>query len=100
MLVANPAPLSDLPKVIRLVDSIFKREGLNLRLRPYAIMGCGEMKGLVECITDAKSIDHIKKATVKSGGIRVGTMQHIVQRVSLPSSTTYRATCVVIFKYL
>lgn len=59
------------PQVIRLVDNIFKREGLSLRLRPYAIVCCGDMKGLVECVTDAKSIDHIKKATVKSGGIRV-----------------------------
>lgn len=58
-------------KVIRLVDSIFKREGLSLRLRPYSILCCGEMKGLVECVTDAKSIDHIKKSTAKSGGIRV-----------------------------
>lgn len=59
------------PQVIQLVDDVFKREGLSLRLRPYAIVCCGEMKGLVECVTDARSIDHIKKATVKSGGIRV-----------------------------
>ncbi|CAM9468877.1 unnamed protein product, partial [Sphacelaria rigidula] len=57
-------------QVIRLVDNVFKREGLSLRLRPYEIMACGDMKGLVECITDAKSIDHIKKVTIKSGGIR------------------------------
>ncbi|CAM9430624.1 unnamed protein product, partial [Hapterophycus canaliculatus] len=57
-------------QVIQLVDTIFKREGLSLRLRPYAILCCGDMKGLVECVTDAKSIDHIKKSTVKSGGIR------------------------------
>ncbi|CAM9548682.1 unnamed protein product [Ectocarpus fasciculatus] len=57
-------------QVIRLVDNIFKREGLSLRLRPYSILCCGEMKGLVECVTDAKSIDHIKKFTAKSGGIR------------------------------
>ncbi|CAM9971620.1 unnamed protein product, partial [Laminaria digitata] len=49
------------PEVIRLVDNIFKREGLSLRLRPYAIVCCGDLKGLVECVTDAKSIDHIKK---------------------------------------
>lgn len=53
------------------MDNIFKREGLSLRLRPYAILCCGDMKGLVECVTDAKSIDYIKKSTAKSGGIRV-----------------------------
>lgn len=58
-------------QVITLVDDIFKREKLSLRLRPYAIVCCGDMKGMIECITDAKSIDHIKKATAKSGGIRV-----------------------------
>ncbi|CAM9270827.1 unnamed protein product [Ascophyllum nodosum] len=57
-------------QVIRLVDNIFKREGLSLRLRPYAILCCGNLQGLMECITDAKSIDHIKKATLKTGGIR------------------------------
>lgn len=58
-------------KVIRLVDNIFKREGLSLRLRPYSILCCGDLKGLVECVTDAKSVDQIKKSTAKSGGIRV-----------------------------
>lgn len=53
------------------MDNIFKREGLSLRLRPYAILCCGDMKGLVECVTDAKSIDYIKKSTAKDGGIRV-----------------------------
>ncbi|CAM9139646.1 unnamed protein product [Choristocarpus tenellus] len=49
-------------QVICLVDHIFKQEGLSLRLRPYSIMCCGDKCGLVECITDAKSIDHIKKS--------------------------------------
>lgn len=69
-----PIPLlakNTLCQVVRLVDDIFKREGLSLRLRPYDILCCGDMKGLVECITDAKSVDHIKKATAKTGGIRV-----------------------------
>lgn len=56
------------------MDNIFKREGLSLRLRPYAILCCGDMKGLVECVTDAKSIDYIKKSTAKSGGIRVSSL--------------------------
>lgn len=66
--MALPPPRT---KVIRLVDNIFKREGLSLRLRPYAILCCGDMKGLVECVTDAKSIDFIKKSTAQDGGIRV-----------------------------
>lgn len=73
-------------KVIRLVDSIFKREGLSLRLRPYSILCCGEMKGLVECVTDAKSIDHIKKFTAKSGGIRV---RRCSRHEHLPYTTDY-----------
>lgn len=68
----SPHGPSNMPsQVILLVDSVFKREGLSLRLRPYAILCCGDMKGLVECITDAKSVDHIKKTTAKDGGIRV-----------------------------
>lgn len=79
----DPLPALLMPdKVIRLVDSIFKREGLSLRLRPYAIMACGDKKGLVECITDAKSIDHIKKGTIRKGGMRVsvGRSRHLPAR--------------------
>jgi phosphatidylinositol kinase/protein kinase (PI-3 family) len=49
--------------VISLVDKIFKREKLRLWLRPYAIVCCGHEAGLIECLTDAKSIDDIKKRT-------------------------------------
>jgi hypothetical protein len=50
-------------QVISLVDRIFKLEGLPLWLRPYSIICTGPSAGLVECITDAKTIDDIKKRT-------------------------------------
>ncbi|CAM9792626.1 unnamed protein product, partial [Phaeothamnion confervicola] len=50
-------------QVITLCHHIFQREGLSLWLRPYSILCVGNQAGLVECITDAKSIDHIKKKT-------------------------------------
>ncbi|CAM9330672.1 unnamed protein product [Chrysoparadoxa australica] len=50
-------------QVISLVDQIFKRDGLPLWLRPYAIVAVGDKAGLVEYMQDAKSIDHIKKTT-------------------------------------
>ncbi|KAG5192695.1 pi 4-kinase [Tribonema minus] len=50
-------------QVISLVDRIWRREGLRLWLRPYAIACVGHEAGLVECITDARSVDEIKKRT-------------------------------------
>ncbi len=50
-------------QIITLVDRVFKEEGLALWLRPYSVVCAGPDSALVECITDAKSIDEIKKRT-------------------------------------
>jgi hypothetical protein len=56
------APADSL-QVISLVDRVWRSEGLRLWLRPYAIACVGHEAGLVECITDARSVDEIKKRT-------------------------------------
>ncbi len=50
-------------QIITLVDRVFKEEGLALWLRPYSIVCAGPDCALVECITDTRSIDEIKKRT-------------------------------------
>ncbi len=50
-------------QIITLVDRVFREEGLALWLRPYSIVCAGPDSAFVECITDARSIDEIKKRT-------------------------------------
>ena len=58
-------------QIISLVDKIFAARSLRLWLRPYAIVCVGHQAGLVECITDAKSVDEIKKKTPNYTNMRV-----------------------------
>lgn len=50
-------------QVMRLMQSIFKEEGLGdrLHLRPYNIITTGPKAGLIETVVDSRSIDHVKK---------------------------------------
>lgn len=43
------------------MDQIFKLKRLNLWLKPYEILATGARCGLIEMVSDALSIDSIKK---------------------------------------
>lgn len=49
-------------QLISLFDQIFKEAKLNLWLKPYDILATETDCGLIECVTDAMSIDSIKKS--------------------------------------
>ena len=48
-------------QLIELFQKIFKKEGLDIQLRPYQIICTGHSSGLVEFVEGACSIDNIKK---------------------------------------
>jgi len=48
------------------MDQIFKQKKINLWLRPYEILATGNRCGLIEVVTDALSIDSIKKKMDKN----------------------------------
>jgi len=48
-------------------DWIFKKEGLTLPLRPYAVLATCSDGGMLETLTDARSIDSLKKKVVARG---------------------------------
>ena len=50
-------------QLISQIDQIFKREKLNIWLKPYEILATGKDCGLIEFLADAMSIDAIKKKT-------------------------------------
>jgi phosphatidylinositol 4-kinase len=48
-------------QLIETIDLIFKKRKLKLKLTPYEILSTGQNCGIVEFISDAFSIDYIKK---------------------------------------
>ena len=53
-------------QLIQQIDQIFKQKKLNLWLRPYEILATGNRCGLIEVVSDALSIDSIKKKMDKN----------------------------------
>jgi phosphatidylinositol 4-kinase B len=48
-------------QLISQMDQIFKLKKLNLWLKPYEILATGARCGLIEVVSDALSIDGIKR---------------------------------------
>lgn len=48
-------------QLISQFDQIFKQKKLDLWMKPYEILATGQRCGIIECATDALSIDSIKK---------------------------------------
>ena len=48
-------------QLISQISQIFKLKNLKLWLKPYEILATGARCGLIECVSDALSIDSIKK---------------------------------------
>jgi len=48
-------------QLINLIHSWFQKEKLPLWLRPYIVLATSSTTGLIECVTDAISIDSLKK---------------------------------------
>jgi len=48
-------------QLINQIDQIFRRQKLNIWLKPYEILATGKDCGLIEFLSDAVSIDAFKK---------------------------------------
>lgn len=48
-------------QLISQVDQIFRRQKLNLWLRPYEILSTGSDCGLIEFVEDGLGVDYIRK---------------------------------------
>jgi len=55
-------------QLIETIDLIFKKRKLNLKLSPYEILSTGPNCGIVEFISDALSVDYIKKKMTEVSG--------------------------------
>lgn len=49
-------------QVIRFMDEMWKREGLDLHLSPYQVTPTGKIAGFIEVVRNTTSMAHIQKA--------------------------------------
>eukprot|EP01102_Stenamoeba_stenopodia_P009928 TRINITY_DN2950_c0_g4_i1.p1 TRINITY_DN2950_c0_g4~~TRINITY_DN2950_c0_g4_i1.p1 ORF type:complete len:949 (+),score=178.17 TRINITY_DN2950_c0_g4_i1:889-3735(+) len=54
-------------QMIRLMDKIWKQEGLDLRLSPYGCIATGDQEGMIEIVLNAETTANINK---QAGGFR------------------------------
>lgn len=73
-------------QIVALCSEIFREERLDLWLRPYSIICVGDQAGLLECVADAKSIDHIKKRAPHFVSLR----EYYERVYGQPYSATFR----------
>eukprot|EP01062_Namystynia_karyoxenos_P023649 TRINITY_DN19159_c0_g1_i1.p1 TRINITY_DN19159_c0_g1~~TRINITY_DN19159_c0_g1_i1.p1 ORF type:complete len:778 (+),score=267.06 TRINITY_DN19159_c0_g1_i1:90-2423(+) len=74
-------------QIIKCFDSVWREGGLPICLFPYHIMVTSDNAGIIELITDAKSIDSIKKDVPEAGQSLAGFWTHAY---GSPDSAEYR----------
>ncbi|XP_041377444.1 LOW QUALITY PROTEIN: phosphatidylinositol 4,5-bisphosphate 3-kinase catalytic subunit alpha isoform-like [Gigantopelta aegis] len=62
-------------QVIRIMDSIWKNEGLDLKLIPYGCLSTGKSVGLIEIVKKAKTITSIQKKGGSRATIQMDSSQ-------------------------
>jgi len=62
-------------QVIRIMDSIWLNEGLDLRMMPYACLSTGKDVGMIEVVRQAKTVYGIQRQGGKLAAIQVDSTQ-------------------------
>jgi len=62
-------------QVIRIMDSIWNREGLSLRMMPYACLATGSQVGMIEVVRNATTVYAIQRAGGRFAAIQVDNTQ-------------------------
>lgn len=77
-------------QLIETIDLIFKKRKLKLKLQPYDILSTGVNCGIVEFISDAMSIDYIKKKMLEKTGRDMDLVDFYRIRFGNIKSSTYK----------
>ncbi|XP_054919880.2 phosphatidylinositol 4,5-bisphosphate 3-kinase catalytic subunit alpha isoform-like [Dermacentor andersoni] len=62
-------------QVIRIMDSIWQKEGLDLRMMPYACLSTGKHVGMIEVVRNAKTVMNIQKKGGRMAAFQVDSTQ-------------------------
>lgn len=73
-------------QVIETIDLIFKKRHLKLKLTPYEIISTGPNCGIVEFVSNAMSIDYIKRKMTEKAGRNMDLVDFYKMKFGEPSS--------------
>ncbi|XP_064459270.1 phosphatidylinositol 4,5-bisphosphate 3-kinase catalytic subunit alpha isoform-like [Ornithodoros turicata] len=62
-------------QVIRIMDSIWQNEGLDLRMMPYACLSTGKHVGMIEVVRNARTVMNIQKKGGRMAAFQVDSTQ-------------------------
>lgn len=62
-------------QVIRIMDTIWQNEGLNLRMMPYACLATGKEVGMIEVVRNAKTVMNIQRTGGRMAAFQVDSTQ-------------------------
>jgi len=62
-------------QVITIMDSIWNKEGLDLRMMPYSCLATGSQVGMIEVVRNAKTIHQIQKKAGKFAALHLDSSQ-------------------------
>jgi len=62
-------------QVIRIMDCIWTREGLDLRMMPYACLATGSQVGMIEAVRNAKTVYQIQRRAGRLAAMQVDSKQ-------------------------
>jgi phosphatidylinositol-4,5-bisphosphate 3-kinase len=58
-------------QVIRIIDSIWRRAGLDLRMLPYSCLATGKQVGMIEVVKNAKTVMNIQRYAGRMAAFQV-----------------------------
>ena len=80
-------------QLIRLMDKIWVRAGLDLRLITYQVLATGEEQGMVEVVTDSATLRQIQTEHGLTGSFKDKPLYEWLMRYN-PSDTAWKNVCV------
>eukprot|EP01100_Stratorugosa_tubuloviscum_P003220 TRINITY_DN1767_c3_g1_i2.p1 TRINITY_DN1767_c3_g1~~TRINITY_DN1767_c3_g1_i2.p1 ORF type:complete len:297 (-),score=122.69 TRINITY_DN1767_c3_g1_i2:169-1059(-) len=86
-------------QIIRLMDKVWKQEGLDLRLQPYGCIATGNMEGMIEVVLNAETTANINKqaggahAVLKKNTLKKWIMKHNPDEQFQRAQETFLLSC-------
>ena len=78
-------------QLIRVMDRIWKQEGMDLQLTPYACLATGPNMGLIEVVRDALTVMGVqKKRTISALQMDAGQLHRYLQEVNSGDPRAYK----------
>ena len=79
-------------QIIRYMDKIWRKEGLDLRMTPYQCVSTGDELGMLEIVTDSNTTAGIHKETSQMGALDQRCIDIWLRKQCTKTSISYEET--------